>query len=194
MADVRDDAAPVDDDPAAPVTRSKPVRRTGVPWWLPWGLLVLVVAVLLAVGARPQHPLSLGDRADRVAQTIQCPQCTQEGVSVATSDAPVSQEARVLIRQQLQAGQTPDQIRQFFVNKYGPQILLTPKRSGFDALVWMLPVAALVLGAGGLGFAFLRWRRQVPDEVTDEDRAVVAAALAESRGSSGAGSPEDGHA
>lgn len=159
--------------------------RRGVPWWLPWGALALVVVVLLGIGAKPRHPMSLDERADRVARTIKCPACTDE--SVATSDAPVSQAARKEIRRRLAAGDSPDRIRSHFVDLYGQSILLTPKRSGLDSLVWILPVVALVLGAAGLAFAFWRWRQQGPEPVSDEDRAVVAAALAGEASSTAAG-------
>jgi cytochrome c-type biogenesis protein CcmH len=152
-----------------------------VPWWLPWGLLALVVVALLIIGAQPRHAVSLDERTDRVARTIKCPACTDE--SVATSDAPVSQAARKVIRQQLAEGRSPDQIRAYFVSRYDPSILLTPKKSGFDSLVWILPVVAVVLGAGGLGFAFWRWRQADPTSVTDDDRAVVAAAMRDGAGS-----------
>ncbi len=157
--------------------RSAAPRHRGVPWWLPWGALVLVVGVLLGFGARARHPASLNERTEQVARTIKCPACTDE--SVATSDAPVSQAARKQIRDDLAAGRSPDEIRARFVATYGESILLTPKRSGIDSLVWILPVVVLVGGAGGLAFAFWRWRQLGLDRATDEDRAVVAAALAE---------------
>ena len=65
-------------------------------------------------------------------------------------------------------------------SSFGGRILLVPKASGFDALVWALPVAALVCAVAGLAFTFRRWRREAADgaDPTDEDRALVAAALA----------------
>jgi cytochrome c-type biogenesis protein CcmH/NrfF len=58
-------------------------------------------------------------------------------------------------------------------------VLLVPKASGFDALVWVLPVAALVCAAAGLAVTFRRWKREADDDVdpTDDDRELVAAAL-----------------
>jgi cytochrome c-type biogenesis protein CcmH len=57
-------------------------------------------------------------------------------------------------------------------------VLLRPETSGAAAVVWILPVTALLLGIGGLAFAFRRWRRQPTLAATDEDRALVEAALA----------------
>ncbi|MEO9223512.1 MAG: cytochrome c-type biogenesis protein [Acidimicrobiales bacterium] len=159
----------------APLSQGTAGKSPRVPWWIPWGALVLVVAVLLGVGARPRHTPSLNERTDRVARTIKCPACTDE--SVATSDAPISQAARQDIHDKLQAGESPDQIRAYFVNLYGRRILLTPRSSGVDSLVWILPVVVLLLGACGLAFAFWRWRRRSDDEVSDEDRELVAEAM-----------------
>ena len=44
--------------------------------------------------------------------------------------------------------------------------------------MWLLPVMAFLLGAGGLALAFRRWRREPARAVSDEDRALVEAALA----------------
>jgi len=56
--------------------------------------------------------------------------------------------------------------------------VLKPEASGVGALVWILPVSALLLAGGGLALAFRRWRRQPAMAATDEDRALVEAALA----------------
>lgn len=159
--------------------RSSKAVRSGVPWWLPWGALALVLIVFLAIGVRPRHDQSIEDRVQSVAATLKCQECTDE--SVATSDAPFSQGARSIIRQQLEAGKSPNQIRDYFVARYGSSILLTPSGSGLDAFVWILPIVALVLGAGGLGFAFWRWRQQVPAEASAADRELVAREVEERR-------------
>jgi hypothetical protein len=56
-------------------------------------------------------------------------------------------------------------------------------------VVWILPVTGLLLAVGGLAFAFRRWRRQPVLVATDEDRALVEAALAAQRESSFRGTP-----
>ena len=64
-----------------------------------------------------------------------------------------------------------DQIITYMTDRYGAQLLLVPKATGFDALVWALPVAAAAVCAiVGLAFAFHRWRRAV-DTVPDDDEA-----------------------
>ena len=67
----------------------------------------------------------------------------------------------------------------FIETRYGAQVLLVPKSSGFDALVWVLPAVAFVCGLAALVVVFRRWKREAGDmrDPTDADRALVEAAL-----------------
>jgi cytochrome c-type biogenesis protein CcmH/NrfF len=56
--------------------------------------------------------------------------------------------------------------------------LLVPRATGLDALVWALPVAVLVAALAALTAAFVRWRRRDASLLSDDDRAIVAQALA----------------
>lgn len=170
--------------PRSRLATSRPRERA--PWWLPWGAMAVVLAAALAIGARPRHDPSLDERVDGVAQTIRCEICV--GESVATSDSPFAQQARQQIRRQLVAGRSPSEIRAYFVDKYGNDISLLPSGSGFDALVWVLPVVVIVLGAGGLALAFWRWRNQRPAVPSAEDEELVEATLAR-RGEGSGGAP-----
>jgi cytochrome c-type biogenesis protein CcmH/NrfF len=76
------------------------------------------------------------------------------------------------------AGESAASIKAHYIGTYGEWINLRPEASGVGAVVWVLPVGALVLAAGGLALAFRRWRRQPAMTATDDDRALVAAALA----------------
>ena len=75
-----------------------------------------------------------------------------------------AQDIRDEIARQVRAGRTDDQVRAFIAERIGEQYLLTPSAGGLGGLTWALPVVALVLGFGALGFAFAtgdgswRWR------------------------------------
>ena len=92
---------------------------------------------------------------------------------MATSNAPTSVAGRAEIARRLEAGQSSAEIRAFFASRYGDSVLLTPKGSGFDALIWILPVIVLVVGFAGLTAAFVRWRRLAPAAPTADDRELV---------------------
>ena len=53
---------------------------------------------------------------------------------------------RAMVREQLQAGKNPEQIKNFFVSKYGEWVLLKPRTTGISALLWILPYVVLVVG------------------------------------------------
>ena len=157
------------------------------PWWKRWPawvLLVFVVVAFLAVGAsRDNGPSTPAERADAIAQRVACPVC--DGESVYESRNTASINLRNAISELVNEGRaSDDDIIATIERSYGGQVLLVPKASGFDALVWALPVAALVCALAGLVVAFRRWRRAGAGahDPTDDDRALVAAALADADG------------
>ena len=150
---------------------------TGVRRWLPYLLLVPVVAAALWVGAGAgDGPPSPASRAARLAGGVRCPTC--EGLSAAESETPAAVAVRDEIRRRVDAGETDEQVRAFLVSRYGRDILLTPEGSGVAALVWALPVFVVVLGAGGLVWA-LRRRGGGSPAATADDRRLVEQALRE---------------
>ena len=144
--------------------------------WLPYAGLLAVLGVALFVGAGGDDgPPTAADRAARIAEDVRCPTC--EGLSAAESEAPSSVAIRQEIRRRVDAGATDDEVRAYLISRYGKDIVLTPEGTGVAALVWALPVAALVCAAGGLALAFRRWRVRAPRRPTDEDRLLVEQAL-----------------
>ncbi|MCA1847042.1 MAG: cytochrome c-type biogenesis protein CcmH [Actinobacteria bacterium] len=146
--------------------------------WLPVAaLLGVVVAALVIGGAGRSHPArSPATRAHEIAAVLRCPVC--QGLSVADSPSPTAKAIYDDVRRRVDAGETDASIKAYYVGHYGEWILLQPETSGVGALVWILPVTALLLGAGGLALAFRRWRRQPALAASDDDRALVEAALA----------------
>ena len=171
--------APAGRVPSAGASGSRPGWWT----WAPWAAMAVIVVVALAVGAtRDEGPTTNAERVYDVARTIACPECS--GQSVAESDISVSREIRRDIAARIEAGQTDDQIRAYYADRFGEEVLLTPSASGATGLVWVLPVVAAVAALAGLVLVFLRWRSRPARAASDADRALVDAALRGGTGSS----------
>lgn len=145
--------------------------------WPSWVLLILVVVGFGVVGAtRDRGPLDPGDRIDELSRRVACPVC--DGESVYESRNPASEAIRAAIRQAVSQGTADDDaILASIAEAYGGRVLLVPRATGFDALVWALPVTAAVLGIVALVFAFRRWRIEagMVGGANDEDYRIVAA-------------------
>lgn len=107
---------------------------------------------------------ALDDQVRAIAKELRCPVCA--GETVADSNAAVSVQMRGVIRQQLEAGETPDQIKAYFVARYGQEVLLTPETSGFTLGVWIMPVAALLIGLGIVFTVLQSWSRRGNSDTT----------------------------
>ncbi len=143
--------------------------------WLSWVLMALVVVVALILGSTADGgPRSDGERMSQLASTIRCPQC--RGQSVAESNVTIAREIRGDILNRISAGETDDEIRQVYIERYGRSIVLTPDSGGFTGLVWVVPVVAAGLAAAAVALAFRRWRLEAAGIVaaSDEDRELVA--------------------
>jgi cytochrome c-type biogenesis protein CcmH len=139
---------------------------------LPWVALAAVVVVTLAIVVWPRGGAqSDAERVRAVSSELRCPDC--ESQSIAQSSTETARAARSDIRRRVAAGESDAEIRQAYIDKFGPSILLKPESGGLGILVWGLPAAALVLGAGGLVLALRRWRREPHLHATDADRELV---------------------
>jgi len=127
-------------------------------------LAALAALAALATLAGPASAASLDDQVYAVARQLLCPVC--QGQTVAESDATVAQEMRVVIRQKLEAGETPDQILRYFVGQFGEGVLAEPPRHGLAWLLYLGPLAALVAGFG-IAASFIRRSARRPPVAPD---------------------------
>ena len=158
-------------------------RIKGVAGWL---LLLFVAVALLVVGATADRGASTpSERAQALERRLACPVCDGESLFESRNQAAVN--LRNEIETLVNAGQLSDEeiIARIESRLNDDQsLLLLPRSTGIDGLVWALPVAAFVCAAAGLVVAFRRWRQasDVDGGPSDEDRALVAAALGEPQG------------
>ena len=122
-----------------------------------YGLMAIVLVGALWTGTHRNRVPSSEERAQALEHTIKCPVC--RGQSVAESDSPAAKDIRDEITRRISDGESDSEIRDFFANKLGADLLLRPTSSGFGGLIWVLPVAVFVLAACVIAFAFRRWRR-----------------------------------
>lgn len=94
------------------------------------------------------------NEARAIATKLRCPVCAS--LSVADSPSEMAGQMQEMINERLAQGQGEKEILAYFVSRYGEWILLEPKKTGINLLLWLLPF----LGLGGAGlFAYLFLRR-----------------------------------
>ena len=120
------------------------------------GAVIVVGIAALFASARAGRTASLGDRAHEIASGLRCPVCLN--LSVADSPSRLAGEMRSEIATRLRAGRSPEQIRAFFIDRYGEWILLEPPRRGLNWVPWAVPVVALVAGVA-IWMTLIRRRR-----------------------------------
>jgi cytochrome c-type biogenesis protein CcmH/NrfF len=91
-----------------------------------------------------------------------------------------AESIRAEVARQVAAGlRSDEQIMSYIEQRFGGQVLLVPRATGVDSLVWALPVAALVFSMFLLVSAFVKWRGNKPTSPTSQDEQIVARALNE---------------
>lgn len=103
-------------------------------------------------------------RATSLASELRCPVC--QGLSIHDSPSPLAQQMKDLIRSQVASGWSDAEIRDYFVSKYGEWVLLEPRATGFNLLVYLLPALMLLGGAAVIFIAVRRWTGPAPDQAT----------------------------
>jgi cytochrome c-type biogenesis protein CcmH len=126
-------------------------------------LFASLTLVSAAHAVEPDEVLSdpaLEARARALSQTLRCMVCQNQ--SIDDSNAPLARDLRVLLREQLKAGRSDNEVREFLVSRYGEFVLLEPRLSAHTVMLWGLPALGLALGV--ITF-LLTWRRRSRAEV-----------------------------
>jgi cytochrome c-type biogenesis protein CcmH len=84
-------------------------------------------------------------QAIQIGKQLRCTVC--QGLSIADSPATMARSMMQRVREMVRDGKPEPEIQQYFVDRYGEWVLLAPRARGFNWLVWVLPVAAVALGA-----------------------------------------------
>lgn len=108
-----------------------------------------------------------------LASELRCPVC--QGLSLQDSPSDLAQQMRAVIRDQLKAGKTPDEVRAYFLEKYGEWILLEPKPNGVNLLVYVVPILAVLGGLIVVGGAVRKWTAAPAGAPSDPTQPVVRA-------------------
>ncbi len=115
----------------------------------------MLAAMSIACGG-PEPTLE--ERAYALDRQLMCPVC--DGQTVDQSNAQVSLDMKEVIREKLKAGESEDEILDYFSARYGDAVLASPPASGFSAVVWIVPPAVLLLGAALLAVVMRRMKKR----------------------------------
>lgn len=135
-----------------------------------WRLLIvaaLLLGLLHAMGGTLWAGTPTPNEVDAVARTLYCPLCV--GQRLDSCEIPLCQDMKKEIARQLAEGRTPDEIRAYFVEQYGPVVLGEPPRRGINWLAWVIPIIVLLAAAVYAGVKVRQWSRPAAVPVASEE-------------------------
>ncbi len=140
-------------------------------------LLIILTAVMLMAGAASDPAERLQDpaeeaRARALFTQIRCMVCQNE--SIDDSDAELAGDLRKVVREQIVAGRSDDQVMAFLTDRYGDFVRMTPRFDWANALLWLGPFLAAL---GGLALLLGRLRRREPTPALSAEEETRLAAL-----------------
>ena len=110
--------------------------------------LVVVLSAQIVHAQTPPLDESLEREAQAIDRMIMCPVCPAETIDQAQVE--ISFQMRAVIREMLAEGRSREEILDYFVDRYGPDILAAPPKSGANLLAWILPIVGVAAGLGAL--------------------------------------------
>lgn len=121
---------------------------------------LLMLAFAVAGMVRAAAPIDFQSAAEQqrfgeLIAELRCMVCQNQ--NLADSDAPLAQDLRREILEQMRAGRNNDQIKQFLTERYGEFVLYRPPVKPETWLLWFAP--PLLLLGGGIGLVMAQRRR-----------------------------------
>jgi cytochrome c-type biogenesis protein CcmH len=147
-------------------------------------LLIWICALLIAA---PAYAVGVdGDilpdpaqeaQAREIMRDLRCLVCQNQ--SIEDSDADLAKDLRHVVRERLKAGDTPEQVKAYMVDRYGDWVLLTPPLKPGTIILWATPLLLLIAGGGALWA--IRRKPAAADPLSPEEQAALAKLTDEAR-------------
>jgi len=117
-----------------------------------FALLFALAAPALADSSLPPDPLSYTQLSDprqeaaasALMQQIRCLVC--QGQSIADSNAELAGDMRAMVRRRIAAGESPEHIRHWLIDRYGAWVTYDPPVEPLTWPLWAAPVLFLIVG------------------------------------------------
>jgi cytochrome c-type biogenesis protein CcmH len=109
---------------------------------------------------------ALEDRMLAITGELRCLVCQNQ--TIADSHADLAADLRQQVREMLQRGQTPEQIRRYMTDRYGDFILYRPPLKATTAALWLGPGLLLAIALAALALVIRRRSRLTDDEFEPE--------------------------
>ncbi|MDF1871530.1 cytochrome c-type biogenesis protein [Vannielia sp.] len=147
-----------------------------------WLIAALFALALPALALDPSEMLddpALEARARQLDHELRCVKCQAEAIS--SSNADWSRDARAKVRELIAEGKTNDEVKAYFLARYGEFVLMNPPVKGWNWVLWLAGPVLLLLG---LLVALVAQRRrstkaQGPDGLAPDEEARLAELLGE---------------
>ena len=139
--------------------------------------LILLLALFFAGAAQAVKPdevladPALEARARALSEGLRCMVCQNQ--SIDESDADLARDLRILVRQRLAAGDTDQQVMDYIVSRYGEFVLLKPRFSLRNALLWGTPVLLLLAGGAFILLGARSRRPGLDSTLSAEEQAAL---------------------
>jgi cytochrome c-type biogenesis protein CcmH len=111
-------------------------------------LALLFLSLSSALAVNPDEVLkdpALEARARQISSGLRCLVCQNQSIDI--SDADLAKDLRVIVRERLTAGDTDGQVFDYVVARYGEFVLLKPRFSAGNAILWGAPLLVVLIGA-----------------------------------------------
>lgn len=141
-------------------------------------LLLLLLLVAVPAGATSVQEDPHEREMLEIANDLRCTVCQNEAVS--ESNADLARDMREIIREQLAAGKSREEVIDYFVARYGDFVLMKPPYEGAGMFVWLGPLVLFVLAAVS-AFMYLRRRLHKPMPAAPPLSAQDAARVREAK-------------
>jgi len=126
-------------------------------------ILAILLAACCLMGITTRSEEFLPDpqqeaKARSIMEDLRCLVC--QGQSIANSDADLAHDLRIIVREQVAAGKSPDEVKHYMQARYGDWVLLKPPVKTSTVLLWLGPLAIFIAGGAVLFLSARRLRRE----------------------------------